>query len=673
MDRPGADVWATTFRQLMTETKPQDTWVLLPEGNLVAGRLDHGCSQYRLKGLARFQCGRCLWGWASAHVQILFHLCWDEDSRQGLVKMRMWGQKCRLCPRGASSECQVSSLSVHPFLNKLALHVLRKCYGESPGPDQCPRLHYKAPGNVPRPCEACDLGTCFLQKGLGPAPAPRAIRGSYTMYSGVGLTITASSVLGSTRLLALGSKPVVRRPRGSKPYAVHKGCFAIPLSVSDFIKNPLTDSSHFFSKGEGIITIPFSLENKDKGPVVNGSSHGPTKEGSLPAADTIGKGSLCLSANSMAIPEGKGIPVNIKDPIFHGKGLLISNIELKGFIFKGKGSISDPIVYDGNDTTMAGKGPVLVSYIIGLMANGEGSITFPLSFTNIIKGKDSFTNITEGKSSQEACNNGPVTSGHDGLLETISDDGAITFPFIFTDGIKGKDSRINLTKGQGKEDGSNGLATTDDDPLPETKTGSPIASNKGAFTSATGDTKGKESTDITKNKGEDTGGNGSLSTGPESSSNGPIAKEKAAVTSSTDNAPDKDSFTVTTEGKERVDGGNVAAAAGHHPLLKASAAASITFSEGSITIPFSVFNIIKRKGPQSTGFLTHGYSKKKKPLRSRFSKSSCGSRRDEDFCSANPCHGSHAEPYEDVWIWVSMTVCVLWLICMYKLSPSIFQ
>uniref|UniRef100_G3U041 3CxxC-type domain-containing protein n=1 Tax=Loxodonta africana TaxID=9785 RepID=G3U041_LOXAF len=586
MDRPGANVWAATFHQMMAERKPRDTWMLLPEDSLVAGRPDHGCFQYRLKGLAGLQCGHCPWGWGSAHVQVLFHLWWDEESRKGLVKMRVWGQQCRLCPLGTPGNCQVSPLSVRPFLNKLALHVLRKCYGESPGPDQCPGLYYKAPGDAPRPCEACIQGP-----GLAPDP----------MLSGAPTS-----------------------------------CTAVWVSPSLSLANPLTDSSHFFSKGEGIITIPFSLadDSKDKGPIAHSSSCVPTKDGSLPATGTggpvtIGKGSLCLSSNSMAIPKGKGIPVNIKDPIFHGKGLLISNIEskgfeLKGFIFKGKGSISDPIdiakvqglVYNSEGATAAGKTPVPVSYIIGLMANGEGSITFPLSFTNIIKDGDM---LLETSASGSATN----------------DEGAITFPFIFTDGIKGKDSHTAITKGKGKEDGSNGPASTGDDP-PETKAGAPITNKEGAIASPTDSFK--------------------------------------------DSVQDKDSPPDSTEGKEKENGGNGPASPGRGFLLKTNAAGSVTFSEGSITIPFSVFNIIKRKGPsasangpQNDGFLPHGYSKKKKRLRFRFGKSSCGPRRDEDFGSSSPCHGPRAEPHDDVWIWVAMTVCVLWLMCVCRLSPGLFQ
>ncbi|XP_007941408.1 receptor-transporting protein 5 [Orycteropus afer afer] len=681
MDRPGADVWATTFHQLMAERKPQDTWVLLPEDSLVAGRLDHGCFQYRLKGRARFQCMRCSWVWGSAHVQTLFHLCWDEDSRQGLVKMRVWGPRCKLCPPGASGDCQVSAPSTYPFLSKLALHVLRRCYGENPGPDQCPGFYCKAPSDSLRSCEACSLGVCFLQKVPGFTPAPRAIWGSCSTYSGMGLTISASSgegsVLRRTQLLAFDSRPMVKRSRGSDLYNMHQGGFTVPLSVSGFIRNPLTESSHFFSRGEGVITIPFSFADgsKDEGPVANGSSCVPTEDGSVPATDTrapvtIGKGSLFLSANSMAMPEGKGIPVNIKAPIFHGKGLLTSSMEnngyeLKGFIFQGKGSLSDPVnvakvqglVSNSDGATTNGESSVLVSYIVGLMANGEGSITFPLSFINIIEGKDSF----------------PDTEG------------AITFPFIFANGAKNQDSCIDITKDKGKENGGNGPATPGDDPLPETNAGGHITSDERAITSSDDIKDNNSSTDTTKDKGKDNVSNGLLTTShdpcPESSACGPITSEETVTYFSTDDVQDKNSSADTMEGKEKEDGGNALATTGHDSLLKTSTEGPITFSEGSITIPFSVFNIIRHKGLsssssasglQSNGILPCGYSKKKR-LRSRFSKSSCGSRRDEDFCLANPRHGSHGEPYEDVWIWVSMTICVLWLMCMYKLSPSIFQ
>ena len=57
----GADVWAKTLAQLMAQTKPQDTWELVPQENLASGHLDSSGFQYRLQGLSRCS-GGPLWG-----------------------------------------------------------------------------------------------------------------------------------------------------------------------------------------------------------------------------------------------------------------------------------------------------------------------------------------------------------------------------------------------------------------------------------------------------------------------------------------------------------------------------------------------------------------------------------------------------------------------------------
>lgn len=60
MAAAGTDVWVSTFAQLMSERKPRDAWVLLPQESLAAGPLDGSSFQYRLKGLSR--CGQGRWG-----------------------------------------------------------------------------------------------------------------------------------------------------------------------------------------------------------------------------------------------------------------------------------------------------------------------------------------------------------------------------------------------------------------------------------------------------------------------------------------------------------------------------------------------------------------------------------------------------------------------------------
>uniref|UniRef100_A0A7N5JI86 3CxxC-type domain-containing protein n=2 Tax=Ailuropoda melanoleuca TaxID=9646 RepID=A0A7N5JI86_AILME len=542
----GVDVWASTLAQLMAKRKPQDTWELVPEENLASGHMEGGGFQYRLRGLSRLQCGRCQWGWSSAHVHILFHTCLDEDSRLGLVKMRLWGQRCRLCPPDAQGECQVSLLNVRLFLNKLVLFILQKCYGETLNPDQCPEICFG------ERCEACDLGVCFFQKPPDPAwgpevKSPTTIKGRYTLYGGGDLAAPAAG----KQLLTLGSGPVVDRARGYTPNSI-----TIPLSVSDFIRNPISESSDFFGQDEDIVTVPFSLAGvrRDKGLTAGAQGRVSPGPGSLPAADPSGalliaKGSIYLPAGSAATPKGRGVPVNIKRPVLHGRGLVIGSIkpfELKGFIFKGRGSISSPTdAGKGSDGSTAGSGPRPVSYIIGLTDDGEGSITFPSSLANVIR-DDSFPYV----------------------------DGSVTFPFVFTDEDKSRKAPANASEGEEK-DGGDGPAPAGREPLPGTRTRRPV-----------------------------------------------------------------------------------------------------TISEGSVTIPFSVFHIIKYKGPgsiasgrRSSGLATHGHDKKRRQPRARLRRSGSEPGWEEDFCWDDGWCAPRFDPYEEVWIWVSMAVCVLWVMYLYKFSP----
>lgn len=187
-----------------------------------------------------------------------------------------------------------------------------------------------------------------------------------------------------------------------------------------------------------------------------------------------------------------------------------------------------------------------MTYIIGLRHNGQGSVTFPSSLTNVVlEGEDPFDLIY----------------------------GSLTFPFIFATKGKGGASSAGVTEGKGKGDGGSGPATTGREPLPGTNASGPV----------------------------------------------PI-------------------------------------------------------SEGSVTIPFSVLSIIQSKGsssddsgPESNGLATPGFSKKQRQPGPRAGKSGPGCYWEEDFCWAV---GFRFDPYEEVWIWVSMTVHILWIMYLYKFSSD---
>uniref|UniRef100_A0A8C5Z4Z0 3CxxC-type domain-containing protein n=1 Tax=Marmota marmota marmota TaxID=9994 RepID=A0A8C5Z4Z0_MARMA len=514
MDKAGADVWADTFTQLMAQKKPQDLWVLHPEESLVAGDLEGGGLQFQLKGLSRLQCSRCLWTWGSAHVHTLFHLCWDGDSGQGLVRMRVWGQQCRLCPLDTLAECQVSPASVHIFLSKLVLFILWKCYGDSSGPGQCPEIGL---GDC---CEACDLGLCFLQPVPDPAQGP--------VVKSISARKGRHAVKGCGSATEASGQQLFIHSSGPTPATV-------PLLVVDFSEDLSPESDGFLSGGEGTITISFSL--------VGGHWKGslPTAGGHQPPI--IGQGSICLSGSSVAGSEHKGTPVNLSAPIFHRRGLpgsIQRAFALRGFLFKGQGFVLIPSsrAFSHGPVT-PGRDPPLVSYIIGLMANGEGSITFPSSLASVIRGQDM---------------------------------GSVTFPFIVTGDTSDEDPLINMVEAEEEQQGQD-LVT-----------------------------------------------------------------------------------------------------AGHTLLLESGAAGSVPISQGSLTIPFSVFGIIKHKGPsymvsglQSNGLVTYSYYQKRR-LRSRPVKSRCGTHQEEDFCSHRCPRRQRTKPSEDFWICISLTICILWLLCMYRLN-----
>lgn len=88
---------------------------------------------------------------------------------------------------------------------------------------------------------------------------------------------------------------------------------------------------------------------------------------------TVGRGSPYLPTSSKATSKGKRFPVNIKVPVFHGKGLVLSGTkEMTGFVYKSHGCISDP---DGDEMqTMAGapRSAAAVPSLKSLMETARG-------------------------------------------------------------------------------------------------------------------------------------------------------------------------------------------------------------------------------------------------------------------------------------------------------------
>ena len=114
------------------------------------------------------------------------------------------------------------------------------------------------------------------------------------------------------------------------------------------------------------------------------------------------------------------------------------------------------------------------------------------------------------------------------------------------------------------------------------------------------------------------------------------------------------------EGRGQVAGGCGPPAVGRERLPGTDVGSWVPLGEGSITVPFSVFSVIQSKSSGSKAWCpgARPRSRSNRPRAARFRLPPPG---DEGFCF---------DPYEEVWIWVSLAVCVLWIMYLCKFSPD---
>lgn len=214
----------------------------------------------------------------------------------------------------------------------------------------------------------------------------------------------------------------------------------------------MAEGRDFCGRAEEVITIPFCLGRRARGLAAEpaGGQH-----------DT-GRGSLHLPASSKATSKGRRFPVNIKATVFHGKGLFLSGAKATtGFIYKGLGCVSE-LDEDGDEgegevenadwgalsgstrLVPVGGSPRPMTYIVGLMDSGEGSVTFPSSLADVLlEDADAFNLVY----------------------------GSLTFLFMFA-----YEGRVAASSASGPEDkgqvaGGGGPPATGREPLPRGRRG----------------------------------------------------------------------------------------------------------------------------------------------------------------------------------------------------------
>ncbi|KFO33252.1 receptor-transporting protein 3 [Fukomys damarensis] len=164
--------WNEVFQELIQEVKPWHTWTLVTDKDLLPDAPQQGWSQYQQKTFARFQCSSCARSWASAHVQVLFHMHWNRKKHRGRVKMRVFSQRCRRCAQPRFEAAEFTLENIRRTLTNLVFRILRKCYKE--GFEAMEDMPTVKDTSLEGPhdslnCEACLQGFC-AQSGLSLAP-----------------------------------------------------------------------------------------------------------------------------------------------------------------------------------------------------------------------------------------------------------------------------------------------------------------------------------------------------------------------------------------------------------------------------------------------------------------------------------------------------------------------
>ncbi|TKC48605.1 hypothetical protein EI555_021180 [Monodon monoceros] len=156
--------WEQTFQELIWQEKPQARWTLKVDGNLRPDCAAPGWKQYKQRAFGRFCCSSCRRSWASAQVQILFHMYLEHQKSQGKVLVRLFGQRCRKCSQSQFEKPEFSLDSTKRILNNLVQRVLERFYRngtkkvlEIPVIQEVPLDGHHDTVN----CEACALGFCI--------------------------------------------------------------------------------------------------------------------------------------------------------------------------------------------------------------------------------------------------------------------------------------------------------------------------------------------------------------------------------------------------------------------------------------------------------------------------------------------------------------------------------
>ncbi|KAL2803928.1 receptor-transporting protein 3 [Daubentonia madagascariensis] len=172
------DVWKQVFQELIQEVKPWHRWTLTPDKGLLPNVLKPGWMQYQQWAFARFQCSSCSRSWASAQVQVLFHMHWSKEKSRGQVKMRVFAQRCKKCSQPPFEVPEFTQENISRILNNLVFRILKRCYREGfKSMEEIPmikEISLEGPHDSDN-CEACLQGFCAQSGPAVQSPMPPSL------------------------------------------------------------------------------------------------------------------------------------------------------------------------------------------------------------------------------------------------------------------------------------------------------------------------------------------------------------------------------------------------------------------------------------------------------------------------------------------------------------------
>ncbi|XP_029471628.1 uncharacterized protein LOC115098807 [Rhinatrema bivittatum] len=157
-------IWNSIFEDKLKKKGLNDPWTLALNDSI---QPNQGWKRYTLQIFGRFRCSGCSRTWASAKIQILFHMKLETmPERRGWVKMRVFKQECKNCSGATFEEPEFLSENIEVALEKLVNRIQEKCYRDLSGKSTTSAFIYTGKQDGPHEsahCEACCLGLCDLK------------------------------------------------------------------------------------------------------------------------------------------------------------------------------------------------------------------------------------------------------------------------------------------------------------------------------------------------------------------------------------------------------------------------------------------------------------------------------------------------------------------------------